>query len=85
VLDDVLLEVEPGRRYLSRVSGGGLEARVETLLEPVGEGETRMLLRWSGRGTNPVTFLLLPFMGRRVRQRAQADLEALKALVEERS
>ena len=84
VLTDVLEEVEPGRRYRSRVSGGGIEAHVETLLEPVGEHETRMTLRWSGRGTNPVTLLVLPFMGRRVRERAQADLESLKTLVEAR-
>lgn len=85
LLTDVLEEVEPARRYVSRVSGGGIRARIETLLQPVGKHDTRMTLRWSGRGTNPLTFLVLPFMGRRVRQRSQADLEALKALVEERA
>jgi len=85
VLTDVLEEVEPARRYVSTVSGGGIRARVETVLEPVGQHETRMLVRWSGRGTNPVTLLVLPFLRRRVRQRSEADLEALKALVEARS
>jgi uncharacterized protein YndB with AHSA1/START domain len=85
VLTDVLEEVEPGRRYLSRISGGGIALRVETLLEPVADGETQISLRWSGRGTNPVTFVALPFMRARVRERALADLEALKALVEARA
>ncbi len=82
VLEDVLEEVEPGRRYRSRVRGGGIEARVETILEPTGGGDTQVTLRWAGRGTNPVTFLVLPLMRTRIRARAQADLESLKVLVE---
>jgi hypothetical protein len=82
VLTDVLEEVEPGRRYLSRVTGGGIAVRVETILEPVSDDDTQMTLRWSGRGTNPVTFMVLPFMRGRIRERALADLESLKSLIE---
>jgi carbon monoxide dehydrogenase subunit G len=78
---DRLLEVDPGRYYRSEITGGGLRAIVETTLEPVAHG-TRVTISWAGRGTNPVTTLLLAFMGSRVRQRALSDLEALRDLVE---
>jgi hypothetical protein len=81
-MSDVLEEITPGRWYASRVSGGGITARVETRLEPVGEGETQMTLRWSGRGTNPVTFVMLSLMRRRIRERMEADLRSLRGLAE---
>ena len=82
VLNDVLEEVDPGRRYVSRISGGGITARVETVLQPMTPGETRLQLRWSGRGTNPVTWLMLPFMRRRMAERMATDLDALRVLAE---
>lgn len=82
VLEDVLEQVTPARHYLSRVTGGGITASVETTLEPMGEGRTRLTLRWVGRGTTLLTRILLPFMGRRIRRRAEADLRALRGLAE---
>ena len=82
VMSDVLEEVDPGRKYVSRVSGGGITARVETVLEPVGERETKLTLRWSGRGTNPVSRLMLPLMRRRIAERMATDLDALRGLAE---
>ena len=82
VLVDVLEDVTPGRYYRSRLSGGGIAAVVETTLEPI-EGEaTRLTLRWVGRGTNPVTWAVLPLVRRRIVQRTKADLESLRRLAE---
>jgi uncharacterized protein YndB with AHSA1/START domain len=81
VMEDVLLEVEPARRFLSRVSGETLEAEVETLLVPI-EGGTRVVVRWSGRGKRLILRVLLPLMQRSIARRTLADLEKLKRLVE---
>ncbi len=81
VMEDVLLESEPDRRFLSRVSGPALSAEVETRLEPV-EGGTRVSVRWSGSGKPLIMRLMLPFMRRAIVRQAQADLDKLKALVE---
>jgi Polyketide cyclase / dehydrase and lipid transport len=81
VMEDVLLESEPDRRFLSRVSGPALAAEVETRLEPV-EGGTRVSVRWSGWGKPLLMRLMLPFMRRAIARQAEADLAKLKALVE---
>lgn len=82
VLEDVLLDVTPNRRYRSRVRGGGIAATIETTLEPVGDGQTRLTLRWSGRGSNPLTLIALLLMKRRIAQRTDADLRSLRRLAE---
>jgi hypothetical protein len=82
VLEDVLMEVVPNRRYRSRVRGGGIVATVETTLEPFGDDGTQLTLRWRGRGSNPLTMAALPLMKRRIAERADADLQALRRLAE---
>ena len=81
VMEDELLEVDPGRRYLSRVTGEALEAEVETLLVPT-NGGTRVMVRWTGRGKSLLLRLLLPLMHRSVARQAHVDLIKLKELVE---
>jgi hypothetical protein len=82
VLEDVLLDVTPNQRYRSRVRGGGIAATVETTLDRIGDAQTLLTLRWSGRGTNPVTALALPFLRRRIAERTDADLRSLRRLAE---
>lgn len=82
-LDDVLEEYIPNQYFRSTVSGGGISARVETWLQPVEEG-TQVQMRWQGRGTTIPTWVMLPFMGGRIRKLMQEELETFKALVEER-
>jgi hypothetical protein len=81
VMEDRLIEAEPNRRYLSRVTGDALAAEVETLLAP-SNGGTQVLMRWSGTGRALAFRLLLPFMRRTIARQAEADLRKLKDLVE---
>jgi hypothetical protein len=80
-MEDRMVEAEPGRRYVSIVSGAPIEARVETLLRPVPEG-TEMTIRWSGRGKVQPLKLLMPLLRGRMRRQAQEELETFKTLVE---
>jgi|SRR3990172_2671629 len=81
VMEDELLEVEPNRRYLSRVTGDAIEAEVETLLTPT-DGGTQVTVRWTGWGKPLILRLILPFMHRSIARQAQIDLTKLKDLVE---
>ena len=82
VLVDVLEEVTPGRYYRSRVSGGGIAATVETMLEPVGGDATQLTVRWVGKGTNPLTRVTLALMKRQITKRTESDLRSLRDLGE---
>jgi hypothetical protein len=83
ILEDCLVEATPGERFKSKIRGGGLKATVETHLEQIPSG-TRLRIRWSGTGTNPLTKTLLPFLKRQMSRRTREDLQALRNLVEAR-
>ena len=80
-LRDRLISVTPCRHYVSEITGGGLEATVETSLEPLGDG-TRMSVRWVGRGTNLITRLTISLMKPLISKRSEDDLRSLRLLVE---
>jgi uncharacterized protein YndB with AHSA1/START domain len=82
VMEDRLLEAEPNRRYLSRVSGDALTATVETTLTPA-NGGTRVAICWTGQGRALLLRLFLPFMRGMIARQSSTDLRKLKALVEE--
>lgn len=81
-MEDVREQVTPNRHYVSRIRGGGIAGRIETTLEPLDGNATHVSLRWAGHGTNPVTWVALPLMTRRIAQRALIDLEKLRGLAE---
>jgi hypothetical protein len=81
VMEDELLQVDPNRRYLSRVTGDAIEAEVETILKPV-DGSTEVNVRWIGNGKPILLRLLLPFMRRSIARQTRKDLLKLKSLVE---
>lgn len=81
VMQDELLEVDPNRRYRSRVSGEALTAEIETTLSPE-EGGTRVAIRWTGSGRRFPFSLMLPLMRRSIVRQAEVDLAKLKSLVE---
>ena len=81
LMQDELLEVDPNRRYRSRVSGEALTAEIETTLAPE-EGGTRVAIRWTGSGRRFPFRFLLPLMRRSIVRQAEVDLAKLKSLVE---
>jgi hypothetical protein len=81
IMEDVLEYAEPGRRYVSRVSGGGMVARVETTIEP-SASRTELTVFWSGSGKSILAKLFFPFLRGMMTRRARSDLETFKNLVE---
>jgi hypothetical protein len=81
ILEDVLEYCEPGRKYISRVSGGGLSAHVDISIDPI-KGGTDIAMTWDGTGKNLLIKLVLWFMRRKIKRGAQAELETFKRLVE---
>ena len=81
VLVDKMIYCEPGKKYVSQITGDAIEARVETTLRSSGN-DTEMHLKWSGKGKVPLLKILLPlFRGKMIRQ-TKEELETFKKLVE---
>ena len=81
ILGDVLEYSDPEKRYVSRVSGGGMNVRVETIINPAADG-TEMTMSWSGTSDKFLIRMLLPFLRCIIIRRARADLEKFRCLVE---
>ncbi|MGD8822181.1 MAG: SRPBCC family protein [Anaerolineales bacterium] len=81
VMEDYLEQVVPNQYFKSRVTGNGIRAIVQTWLRPVKEG-TEVSMRWSGRGTSLLTFIVLPFMKRAISRQVEQELATFKNLVE---
>ena len=81
ILEDVLEYCEPGRKYISQVSGGGLSAHVEISIDPA-EGGTDITMIWNGTGKNLIIKVMLWLMRGKIKRGAQAELETFKRLVE---
>lgn len=81
IMEEVMEYAEPGRRYVSRVSGGGMVARVETTIEP-SASRTELTVFWSGTSKSIISKLFFPFLRGMMIRRARSDLETFKDLVE---
>jgi hypothetical protein len=83
IMEDRLIYCEPGKKYVSEVEGDALFARVETTLQSLNDN-TKMTLRWSGKGKILFLRLFLPFLRGKIAKQAKKELEMFKQLVEER-
>ena len=81
ILEDVLEYCESGRKYISRVSGGGLSANVDVSIDPA-NGGTDITMIWIGIGKNLIIKVILWLMRRKIKRGAQTELETFKRLVE---
>ena len=81
IMEDELLETEPGKRYKSRVTGQGIIAEVETLFEPLDKG-TLITIKWTGRSKAAFFNLVLYLLRGRTRREATSELIEFKKLVE---
>lgn len=83
IMEDKMIYCEPGRKYISEVSGSAIAATVETTLESL-EGKTKISLKWAGSGKILPLKLLLPlFRGKMIKQ-SQKELDTFKHLIETR-
>ena len=83
VMEDRLIHVDPGKRYVSQVSSDFLDADIETTFESTDEG-TRMTVFWKGRPKILSLRLLSPFLRGKMAREATKELEVFKSLVETR-
>jgi len=83
IMEDRLIYCEPGRKYVSRVSGDFLTATVETSLIPAGNS-TEMTISWTGKGNVLFFRILLPLLRRKMIKQSKSELETFRKLVETR-
>jgi hypothetical protein len=81
VMEDVLEYCDPGKKYVSRVSGPAITARVVTTLKEI-DGKTRMKIVWDGKAEKLILKLLLPLFKKKMIREAQGELETFKNLIE---
>jgi hypothetical protein len=83
IMEDKLIYCEPGKKYISAVTGDALTAKVETTLRPL-ENKTEMTVAWSGKGKILFLKLLLPLLRGKLIKQSKKELETFKHLVETR-
>jgi hypothetical protein len=83
VMEDKLVHCEPGKKYVSEVSGDAIAARIETVLEQ-DEDKTLYRISWSGKAQSFPMCILLPLFRRNLIKQSEQELEKFKQLVEER-
>jgi hypothetical protein len=81
IMEDKLIYCEPGKKYVSQVTGEALIAKVETILLE-SENKTEIILTWSGKGKIFFLKLLLPFLRGKMMKQSKKELEIFKELVE---
>jgi len=59
VMEDKLIYCDPGKKYISQVSGDALTAEVETTFHPI-DNQTEIRMTWAGKGKILLLKLLLP-------------------------
>jgi hypothetical protein len=82
-MKDELIECEPKKRYVSKVTGEDLTAIVETILNDIGK-DTEIIIHWSGKSNNLLTNSILTLMKKRMIYQTKNELKNFKNLVEKR-
>ena len=83
IMEDKMIYCEPGKKYVSQVSGDIITAKVETTLQSMDE-KTKISLKWSGKGKIFLLKILLPFMKGKMIKQSKQELDAFKHLIETR-
>ena len=83
IMKDELIYCEPGKKYISQISGEYITAQVETNLYSHGN-TTEMHLKWSGKGKTALLKLSLPLLRRKLIMQSKQELETFRNLVETR-
>ena len=83
IMEDIMIYCEPGKKYVSQVTGDTITAKVETTLQSM-EGKTKINLRWSGKGKIFLLKLLLPLMKGKMIKQSKKELDTFKHLIETR-
>ncbi len=81
VMEDKLIYSDPGKKYVSEVTGDVLTATVETTLKSK-DNKTEMKIRWSGKGNTFILKLLLPLLRFKMIKQSKKELVTFKKLVE---
>ena len=82
-MEDKMVYCEPGKKYVSVVTGDAISAKVETTLKPMGE-KTKINFRWSGKGKIFLIKLLLPLLKGKMIKQSKKELDTFKHLIETR-
>ena len=80
-MEDTLEFCEPGKKYISTVSGEALKARVEINFTAE-QGGTLMSLSWSGKGKVIFLKFFLRLLLGKIKRQALAELEKFAEMVE---
>ena len=81
ILEDKMIFCDPGKKYISEVSGYAIKATVETILNTV-DNKTEMTIKWSGKGNILILKIIFPFLRGNMIKQSKAELETFKKLVE---
>ncbi len=81
IMEDKLIYCEPGKKYVSEVSGDVISARVETMLISLDDA-TEMRITWSGQGKIFYLKMLLPLLRGKMLRQTKKELGIFKKLIE---
>ena len=81
IMEDKMIYCEPGKKYVSQVSGDVITAKVETTLHSMGK-KTKINLQWSGKGKIFLLKILLPLLKVKMIKQSNKELETFKDLIE---
>lgn len=83
IMEDKMIQYEPNKKIVSKVSGDAISAIVETIILSEGD-KTGITLKWSGEGKIFLVKFLLPLLKGKMIKQSIKELETFKHLIETR-